>query len=124
VAVQYLIFSIEDASMTILKMTLALLFALTFNNSVAATLLYSTENGAIDGYDPVSYFEDGRAERGSADITAQWNGAVWPTNPEAWTIHEGKLYLNMIKEVTITWRYNPDKLIERANLKWKDMNSD
>lgn len=146
--------------MTILKKTLALMFVLTFSNSMAATPLYTTENGAIDGYDPVSYFVNGRAERGSADITAQWNGVVWrfvshanrdifaenpekfapqyggycalgmahggavPTNPEAWTIHEGKLYLNMIEEVTITWRYNPDRLIERANLKWKAMNSD
>lgn len=146
--------------MTTLKKTLALIFVLTCSNSMAATLLYSTENGVIDGYDPVSYFVDGRAERGSADITAQWNGAVWhfvsyahrdmftanpekfapqyggycalgmahggavPTNPEAWTIHEGKLYLNMIEEVTITWRYNPERLIERANLKWKAMNSD
>jgi hypothetical protein len=140
----------------------ALVFALVLisSTSMADTLQYSTENGAIDGYDPVSYFVDGRAERGSVEITAEWNGAVWrfasiahrsmfiedpqqfapqyggfcalgmahggdvPTNPEAWTIHEGKLYLNMIEEVTTTWRYNPNKLIERANLKWKALHSE
>lgn len=125
----------------------------------ADTLQYATADGAIDGYDPVSYFMDERAERGSPDITAEWNGAVWhfaskehhdafvenpenyapqyggfcalgmahggdvPTNPEAWTIYEGKLYLNMIKEVSITWRYNPEKLIPRADAKWKAMNT-
>jgi hypothetical protein len=144
--------------MNIIKIALILFFVFTFSNSSADTLQYSTENGAIDGYDPVSYFTNDQAERGSADITTEWNSAVWhftsdahrelfiadpekyapqyggfcalgmahggdvPTNPEAWTIHEGKLYLNMIEEVSTTWRYSPDKLIERADLKWKAMN--
>jgi hypothetical protein len=125
----------------------------------ADTLQYVTANGAIDGYDPVAYFSDGRAARGSPDITADWNGASWrfastahrdlfvadpgkyapqyggfcalgmahggdvPTDPEAWTIWNDKLYLNMIPDVTTTWRYNPDKLIERANVKWRAMNA-
>lgn len=145
--------------MRIPSYTLAFAFMLASCTSIADTLQYSTENGAIDGYDPVSYFADGRAERGSTDVTAEWNGAVWrftsiahrsmfvadperyapqyggfcalgmahggdvPTDPRAWTIHEGKLYLNMIEEVTTTWRYSPNKLIERADLKWKAMNS-
>jgi YHS domain-containing protein len=128
-------------------------------SGAAETLQYATENGAIDGFDPVSYFSENRAERGSPDFTATWNGAVWhfttrehrdlfvsdperyapqyggfcalgmahggdvPTNPEAWTIWNGKLYLNMIKEVSITWRYNPDKLIARADEKWAAMNA-
>jgi hypothetical protein len=131
----------------------------TATTSAADTLQYSTENGAIDGYDPVSYFTENQPERGSPDITAEWNGAVWhfrtvehrdafvrnpesyapqyggfcalgmahggdvPTNPEAWTIWNGKLYLNMIKEVSVTWRYNPDKLIVRADKKWEAMNA-
>jgi len=144
--------------MNLLKTALIISFVFTSGSSTADTLQYSTGNGAIDGYDPVSYFTNDRAERGSPDITAEWNGAVWhftsdahhksfianpekyapqyggfcalgmahggdvPTNPEAWTIHDGKLYLNMIEEVSITWRYNPDRLIERADLKWKTMN--
>ena len=127
---------------------------------VAGTLQYTTDNGAIDGYDPVSYFTEGQPERGAADITAEWNNTVWrftseehrdafvanpekyapqyggfcalgmahgsdvPTDPTAWTIWGDKLYLNMISEVSITWRYNPDRLIERANKKWKAINSD
>jgi len=141
------------------KTIMLLSFLAAATSSVAETLQYATENGAIDGYDPVTYFTDGQAERGSPDITAEWNGAIWrftsaahrdafteipekyapqyggfcalgmahggdvPTNPEAWTIWEGKLYLNMIKEVSITWRYNPDKLIERADMKWNALNA-
>jgi hypothetical protein len=140
------------------KALLLLSFLIAATTGAADTLQYSTENGAIDGYDPVSYFTNDQAERGSPDITTEWNDAVWrftttahrdtfiedpekyapqyggfcalgmahgggvPTNPEAWTIWEGKLYLNMIKEVSITWRYTPDKLIERADLKWEVMN--
>jgi hypothetical protein len=51
------------------------------------------------------------------------HGGDVPTNPQAWTIWNDKLYLNMIKEVSITWRYNPDKLIERADVKWDAMNA-
>ena len=145
--------------MTRPKALLLLSFLVAATSGAADTLQYATENGAIDGYDPVSYFTDDQAEQGSPDITTEWNGAVWrftteehrdaftknpkkyapqyggfcalgmahggdvPTNPEAWTIWEGKLYLNMIKEVSITWRYTPDKLIERADLKWEAMNS-
>ncbi len=141
------------------KALMLLSFLAAATSSVAETLQYATENGAIDGYDPVSYFTDGQAERGSPGISAEWNGAIWrftsaahhdtftenpekyapqyggfcalgmahggdvPTNPEAWTIWEGKLYFNMIKEVSITWRYNPDKLIERADMKWNALNA-
>ncbi len=145
--------------MTRHKALLLLSFLVAATSGAADTLQYTTENGAIDGYDPVSYFTNDQAERGSPDITTAWNGAVWrftteehrdaftenpqkyapryggfcalgmahggdvPTNPEAWTIWEGKLFLNMIKEVSITWRYTPDKLIERADLKWEALNS-
>lgn len=143
---------------TVKSLILTMLFIA--SQCLADTNQYTTENGAIDGYDPVAYFVAGRAERGSSDITFRWNGAQWrftsdehrklfardpekyapqyggfcalgmahggdvPTDPTAWTIHDGKLYLNMIKEVTITWRYNPDRLIERADSKWAAMNAD
>lgn len=64
---------------------LALFLSILFSSatSIADSLQYSTENGAIDGFDPVSYFTDERAVRGSADITAEWNGAVWHFNSDA-----------------------------------------
>lgn len=146
--------------MTHYKSLLIIAFLFAASQSHADTLQYSTENGAIDGYDPVSYFTEGRAEPGSPDFTTRWNGAEWrfttaahrdafiadpekyapqyggfcalgmahggdvPTDPEAWTIWEDKLYLNMIKDVSITWRYNPDKLVQRANVKWQAMNTE
>ncbi len=145
--------------MSMSKILIALIFAITSGVVLAGTLQYSTENGAIDGYDPVAYFIDGVAKRGSANITAEWNNAVWrftsephrdafisnpekyapqyggfcalgmahgsdvPTDPTAWTVWEDKLYLNMINEVTTTWRYNPDRLIVRANKQWEMINS-
>lgn len=32
---------------------------------------------AIDGYDPVAYFVEGRARRGSGAVTMNWGGATW-----------------------------------------------
>jgi len=32
---------------------------------------------AIDGYDPVAYFTDGKPVQGSEQFTYQWNGATW-----------------------------------------------
>jgi len=34
-------------------------------------------NVAIQGYDPVAYFTEGRAVQGSPDITQSWLGATW-----------------------------------------------
>lgn len=34
-------------------------------------------NVAINGYDPVAYFRQGRPVEGSADHTATWKGKVW-----------------------------------------------
>lgn len=85
---------------------------------------------AINGYDPVAYFNMSKPVKGSADHSVDWNGAEWhfanadnaaafaadpeafapvfggycayaaslgylaPTSPDAWTVYEGKLYLN------------------------------
>ena len=34
-------------------------------------------NVAILGYDPVAYFTDGHATKGSPEITEKWHGATW-----------------------------------------------
>jgi YHS domain-containing protein len=39
--------------------------------------VYSTSEGAIGGYDPVSFFEEGSPVKGLADYTYQWKGADW-----------------------------------------------
>lgn len=39
--------------------------------------VYSTDNGAIGGYDPVAFFTDSAAVQGSKDFAYEWNGATW-----------------------------------------------
>ncbi|WP_291131633.1 YHS domain-containing (seleno)protein [Flavobacterium sp. UBA7682] len=41
-----------------------------------------------------------------------------PTDPEAWTIVDGKLYLNYNKDVKKKWSKNQKELIEQANAEW------
>jgi hypothetical protein len=53
--------------MRMYKIFLPLLLLFTATSGAADTLQYATANGAIDGYDPVSYFTDGAAKRGSPD---------------------------------------------------------
>ena len=43
----------------------------------ASAPVSETGNGAIDGYDPVAYFREGRAVAGDPDHTHTWNGATW-----------------------------------------------
>ncbi len=42
------------------------------------------------------------------------HGALVPSDPTAWSMHDGQLVLNQNHEVTETWRYNPDINIQRA----------
>jgi hypothetical protein len=41
-----------------------------------------------------------------------------PTDPSAWTIVEGKLYLNYSPKVKEMWIKNPSERIEMANKNW------
>ena len=43
----------------------------------ASDAVYTTQNGAIDGYDPVAYFTSGTATAGDPRITAEWRGVQW-----------------------------------------------
>jgi YHS domain-containing protein len=45
-------------------------------------------------------------------------GHTAPIDPEAWTIVDGKLYLNYSKSVKKTWSEAIPKHIEEANQKW------
>ena len=37
----------------------------------------SPDKLAIQGYDPVSYFTEGKAEKGNSDFSYEWRGATW-----------------------------------------------
>lgn len=109
---------------------------------------------AIEGYDPVAYFDDGMPVEGSKEWTAEWNGATWRfasaehrdafladpeayapqyggycawavsqgstagIDPDAWTVRDGKLYLNYNKSVQEKWLADAEAAIERADANW------
>jgi len=91
-------------------------------------------NVAIKGYDPVAYFwwfasAEDRDEfsRSPEKYAPQYGGYcaygvsqshTAPIDPEAWTIVEGKLYLNYSQGVKETWSEAIPKHIEEANRNW------
>ena len=40
-------------------------------------VIYSTAEGAIEGYDPVAYFKEGKPVKGSNDFSFIWKEATW-----------------------------------------------
>jgi len=109
---------------------------------------------AIEGYDPVAYFTDGRPVEGKKGFETEWNGATWRfasaehrdlfaadpgkyapqyggycawavsqgytagIDPEAWKIHDGKLYLNYDKSVQEKWLADMENLIAKGDANW------
>jgi YHS domain-containing protein len=47
------------------------------------------------------------------------HGGPVPTDPTAFTVHNGRLYLNANQFVRTTWTYDRDWMIERADENWK-----
>ncbi|MEP1095411.1 MAG: YHS domain-containing (seleno)protein [Cyclobacteriaceae bacterium] len=43
---------------------------------------FSTKDGAIKGYDPVAYFKNQAAVKGSDEYSFEWNEAVWRFSSE------------------------------------------
>lgn len=116
--------------------------------------VFTTDEGAIHGYDPVAYFTEGRPLKGKKEFSILWNGAQWsfsskenletfksnpekyspqyggycaygtseghkaPTQPDAYTIVNDKLYLNYNKEVKTEWSKNQKERIEKADKNW------
>lgn len=46
------------------------------------------------------------------------DGHKAPTDPDAWTISDGKLYLNYNKKVMEIWRKDQTNFIDKANKNW------
>ena len=112
---------------------------------------------AIKGYDPVSYFVDGKAMQGSGDYTAAYKSAIYQfstadnrdafkanpekfapqyggfcafgvtkerkfdTDPTAWKISDGKLYLNLNKDVQKIWLKDVPGNIASAKTIWPEI---
>lgn len=112
---------------------------------------------AIHGYDPVAYFADGKAVKGSAKFnhktgdatyhfasakhrdmfskepakyTPQFGGYCamgasmgkkFDVDPQAWHIVDGKLYLNLNKDVQKKWLSDVPGHLKQADEKWAEI---
>lgn len=115
------------------------------------------QDTAIRGYDPVAYFVQNKAVKGSDAITAvhenqKWfftseenrkmflaspesympqfgghcayaagNNYIYEADPEAWTIVDGRLYLNYSMKVREKWTANRDSLIKAGHKNWPEL---
>lgn len=63
-----------------LVVTLLVIVGLFYLRSIgmfASEPVYATAAGAINGYDPVAYFDEQRPVKGRQEHAMQWNGATW-----------------------------------------------
>lgn len=115
---------------------------------------FNTDGLAIQGYDPVAYFTEGRPVRGKDTFTYSFAGATWrfasaenrdafaaaperyapqyggycawavsqgytaSTDPDAWRIEDGKLYLNYSRSVQRRWEQDVPGNIAKADANW------
>jgi YHS domain-containing protein len=126
-------------------------------NSKKDNEVFITEAGAINGYDPVAYFEANQPVKGNKEFKYEWKNATWyfsseanlntfknfpenyapqyggycaygtadghkaPTQPDAWTVVNNKLYLNYNKDVMTEWRMNTKDFIIKADENWDEV---
>lgn len=65
-----------------------LYFLLTFSFSLTIVIaqkgeVFSTKEGAIKGYDPVSYFNEQKPVKGQKEFSYEWKSATWYFSSEA-----------------------------------------
>ena len=116
--------------------------------------VFQSDGNAIKGYDPVAYFKQDKAVKGSPAIHEFYNGAKWhfssennrklfvanpsqylpqyggycayamskgfvvSTDPEAFSLNEGKLYLNYSVGVRETWQEDIPNHVKLADGHW------
>jgi hypothetical protein len=119
--------------------------------------VFTIDNIAIRGYDPVAYFTEKKAVKGVDEFTFVWMDATWkfsssenlnafkqrpeeflpqfggycaygvsenhksPTQPEAFTIVDGKLYLNYSLKVKELWNKDQPGKIKIGDKNWIDL---
>lgn len=119
--------------------------------------IFAKDGVAINGYDPVAYFTDGKPVKGSKAFSFNYSGAVFyfasaahrdafakdpahfapqyggycaygtaeghkaPTEPQAFTVVNGKLYLNYNDSVAGKWRKDIPGYVNKANAKWSSV---
>ncbi len=116
--------------------------------------VYAEGGIAIDGSDPVAYFDNAGPVAGSPEFATIWNGAEWrfstadnlqafvampeafapqfggycafavsrnytaSTVPEAWTIHNGQLFLNFSRGIRRRWERDITRNIAKGRANW------
>lgn len=123
-------------------------------STMSQTTYNSTRGVALDGYDVVAYFTEGRPVQGTPAFTHTWEQTTWrfasaarrdafaaapgkyaprfggfcaygvsrgyavDIDPNAWTVVDGRLYLNYSKSVQRTWDTDRATFIRRAEANW------
>lgn len=119
--------------------------------------VFATAGLAINGTDPVAYFDQAAPVAGLERYAVDWNGARWlfssaanrdqfvddptayapayggycawaasrgyiaETVPEAWTIHEGRLFLNASLRIRRRWERDIPGNVARADANWPEI---
>ncbi|RRB03982.1 YHS domain-containing (seleno)protein [Larkinella rosea] len=138
------------------RLTAILLFVVT-TTFAQKPAIFSKDDKAIGGYDPVGYFTEGKPVMGSSDFTWSWQGANWqfaseknrtafkaeperfapqyggycafgmsrgykaPTEADAWTIVDNKLYFNYNQKVRTEWDKDRPGYIQKADKSWVEV---
>ena len=133
----------------------ALLVSVVATPALAGDVTQSTPG--ISGYDPVSYFTDGKAMKGSGYHVADYKGVTYAfaskdhkqlfednpekyvpayggycaygvavgkkfvSDPEAWKVVDGTLYLNLDKDIQSKWLQDVPGYIKKSEANWKEI---
>ncbi len=137
------------------KVALSILFiAGWFWTSAQKPEFFTTKEGAIQGFDPVSYFTENEPKKGNPELGYIYHNATWhfsstanrdlfkanpekytpqfggycafgmsrgykaETQPGAWTIVDGRLFLNYNENVRKEWNKNQADFISKAFTNW------
>lgn len=131
-----------------------LLLIFCFSSFAQKDPVYNNKSGAIEGYDAVAYFSDGKAIKGLEELSYEWNNSIWSfaseenlntfkenpekyapqfggycayavsqgytykSDPEAWKIVDGKLYLNYSFKIQEKWQKDQANLIKQGEANW------
>jgi len=97
----------------------------------------------LSGYDPVAYFTDGKPIRGSGYHVAVHEGVTYAfasapayggycaygvavgkkfvANPDVWKVLNGRLYLNLDRDIQMKWEQDIHGNIKKAENNWLDI---
>ena len=134
--------------------------AMCFTATAQKSEIFVKDNAAINGYDVVAYFSEGKPVKGSTDFSVTYKEVTWlfankanadlfkanpekyepqyggycaygcseghkaKTSPDAWTIVNGKLYLNYNTDVKAMWNKDPQGYIKKADANWPKVKED